>query len=208
MLRLAPWRSQQIAACGSLDEALHGLAQPVIAPSSFIAVQHALLDDAPAAGRREHEAVVIELVAVLQRGVVDLGGELAGADQRCRLAREGLAGGGDLGGRFARDSTLAAGDVEAEIRLAAAHRLLERAAGRGGDAARVPVEAQDASQRLEPERVGEAAQHLVAAVLGHQVAKNLAREQHHAGEQPGRRAAAVQGQLGEPGALGAVHASI
>jgi hypothetical protein len=101
------------ADCGVrlVDEAREAFAQPVIAPRAAGEVRHALLHHAPAARRREHEGVVIELMPVLHRRVVDLGGELAGLDQRIRLHRQGIANGRDLSWRLPRRAALAAGDV-------------------------------------------------------------------------------------------------
>ena len=60
---------------------------------------------------------MIELVAVLHGGVVDLGREPAGPDQRRRILAQPLAGALDLGRRPARGGALAAGDDEAEVAL-------------------------------------------------------------------------------------------
>ena len=49
--------------------------------------------------------------------------------------------------------------------LQPAQALLQRAADGRGDAGAVPVEAQHAAEGLEPERVGQAAEHLARAVL-------------------------------------------
>ncbi len=51
-------------------------------------IAHPLLDDAPFAVGGEEEDVVIELVAVLDRGAVHLGGSAARVDQRLRVAAD------------------------------------------------------------------------------------------------------------------------
>ena len=109
-----------------------------------------------------------------------------------------LAGPIDLRGRAARGGAFAAGDMEAEVALQAAHRLLDRAAGRGRDAARMPVEAERATERLEPVWIGEPIEHPARTVLGDEMGQHLARQLHHAPEQPGRRFPRVQRQVGQP----------
>lgn len=64
------------------DEAVDLLAEPVEAARGPVGVAHALLDHGPAAGRREEERMVVELMTRLERGVVDLGREAAGARER------------------------------------------------------------------------------------------------------------------------------
>src|SRR3712207_9045343 len=54
---------------------------------------------------------------------------------------------------------------------------------------RSPVEAEDAAEGLEPERVGEPAQHLARAVLADHVDDDLARQHRHPAEEPGWRLA-------------------
>src|SRR6185436_9263581 len=66
------------------------------------------------------------------------------------------------------------------------------AAHRRRHAARVPVEPEDAAERLEPERIGETPEDLVRALFGGQVDQDLARQPHHAAEQPGRSFTAVK----------------
>src|SRR5438067_4522646 len=144
--------------------------------------------------------MLIELVAVLHRRMIDLRRDLARVHQRLGIAAELLAGGGDLGGRLARGGAFAAGDEEPELAVEAAQALLQRAAHRGGQPARMPVEAEHAAEGLEPERIGEPPQHLFAAELAGDERDDLARQRHHAREEPRRRVAAVQRQMGESGA--------
>ena len=58
----------------------------------------------------------------------------------------------------------------------------------------MPVEAEDAAERLKPERIGEAPEHLARAELADEINDDLARQAHHAREEPGRRLAAVERQ--------------
>jgi hypothetical protein len=68
------------------------IGQPVITPGHRIRIVHPLLHDAPLPARREDENVVIELIAILYRGVVDLRRNLAGVDQRLGIASYAVAG--------------------------------------------------------------------------------------------------------------------
>src|SRR4051812_10465810 len=183
-----------------VDVALHVVGEPVVATRHRRLVAHALLHHAPVAGGSEDERVVIELVAVLYRGVVDLRRDAARVHERRRIVPEALAGGGDLGRRLARGGAFASRHVDAELALGAAQPFLQRAANRGRQAARVPVEAEHAAERLEPVGIGEAAEHFLAAEFTGEEQHDLARERHHALEQPWRRMAAVERKLGDAGA--------
>ena len=88
-----------------------------------------------------------------------------------------------------------------EVRLHALDAFFEGAAEGGGDAAGMPVEAQHAAEGLEPVGVGEAAQHLLGAVLGDDGDGDLTGELDHALEEPARGFAVVQGQVGDAGSL-------
>ena len=66
----------------------------------------------------------------------------------------------------------------------------------GGDARRVPVHPHHRAERLEPERMRQPAQQLVApVVMDDRLADDRAEPRHALGE-PGRHAAAVQRQVG------------
>src|SRR5207245_1753190 len=56
----------------------------------------------------------------------------------------------------------------------------------------MPVEAEHAAERLEPERIGEAAQHVARAEFAREIDRDLARETDHSPEAPRGRLAAVQ----------------
>src|ERR1700687_4533875 len=95
----------------------HVVGQPVIATSHRCRVAHPLLNDAPLSFRRENERMMVELIAVLHRGVVDLGRDATGVNERLRVASEALARRRDLGGRLARCRSLASRDKDAEVAL-------------------------------------------------------------------------------------------
>jgi hypothetical protein len=67
------------------DEAPNAFAQPVVAARHAGRIVHALLHDTPAAVGQEDKRVLIQLVAVLHRGVVHLGGKAARLHQRRRI---------------------------------------------------------------------------------------------------------------------------
>ncbi len=168
----------------------------MIAPGVAGGVVHPLLDHRPIALPGEQEAVVVELVAVLEGGAVHLGRDLAGVDELVGRPRDGvhLCVGDDLRRRLAGGPALAAGDEQPEVRLPALHRLLQRTGGRRREPGGMPVESKDTPEGLKPERIGDAAQHLLWPELLHEHAQDLAREGDHAGEQPARRAASVEWQ--------------
>ena len=107
----------------------------------------------------------IEVEAVLHGGAVDLGDEAAGSGEGGAVEAGALAGGDQLGGRLARMPAAAAADVDAELARQRVEPALQRADHAGGDAGRMPVHPHHRAERLEPERVGEAAQQFVAAVM-------------------------------------------
>ncbi len=54
--------------------------QPVIAPRLAVRLIHPLLDNGPFALPGEDKAVMIELVAIVHRGIINLGGHAAGVN--------------------------------------------------------------------------------------------------------------------------------
>jgi len=73
---------------------------------------------------------------------------------------------------------------------------LERADHAGGDARRVPVHPHHRAEALEPERMREPTQQLVACVLEHDRLAHQCAEPRHALGQPARHAPAMQRQAG------------
>src|SRR6478672_7376266 len=117
---------------------------------------------------------------------------------------EALGGAVDFGGGLATGAALSAGDVDAQIVFEMFVGLFESAAGDGGDAGGVPVEPEDAAERLEPPWVGKSAEHFVGAIFIDDGHGDGAGESPHAVEEPRRGGAGVEGKLGE----GALHARI
>src|SRR5438874_1097241 len=60
------------------DKALHIVAEPVVASCIAGGLVHTLLHYRPVSGSVEQKDVVVDLVAILQRVVIDLGGHAAG----------------------------------------------------------------------------------------------------------------------------------
>jgi len=170
---------------GLHHEARQSGAHPVVAAGHALRVVHPLLDHGPFPRAGEEEAVVVELEAVLKGGVVHLGGQAAGLDQGVGGAPQTLAVVGDLLGGATRGGPLAATGVQAQFVLqAAADAFLEGAAGGGGDAAGVPVEAEHATEGLEPVGVGQPQEEFARSVFGDDVTGDLSRQAGHAFEQP------------------------
>jgi len=167
----------------------------VIPAGVSVLLVHSLLNHCPVAPGGEQEGVVIELVAVLYRAGVYLGRHPAGVDEGRRVPGHGVGVCGDLRRGLPRGLPLAAGDVEAQVALQALHSLLECATDRGGYAAGMPVESEDAAQSLEPEGIGQPEQHLLGAEIGYDGYGNLPGEPGHAVEQPAWGFSAVQGQI-------------
>ena len=65
-----------IAKVGLADEVVDRLAEPVVATRGPLGVAHALLHDAPLPMGRVEERMVVQLIAVLHGGGVDLGAHL------------------------------------------------------------------------------------------------------------------------------------
>ena len=97
-------------------------------------VVHALLHDAPVAGRREEKGVVVELITVLHGGAVYLGGRPARMDKDVRITAQMVAGGSYLERAFSRRRTFPAGGKQAPFGACFSQRFLDRATDRRGDA--------------------------------------------------------------------------
>ena len=66
----------------------------------------------------------------------------------------------------------------------------------------MPVEAEHAAERLEPEGIGQPPQHLLGPAVRHDVRRDLAGQASHAAEQPGRCLASMQREIGEASVTG------
>src|SRR5207249_5764411 len=96
---------------------------------------------------------------------VDFRRRPARVHQRLRVAAEPLTGVGDLFGCPPRRVPLTPGGEEADLAVDLLDALFHRAAHGRGDAARMPVETQNAAERLKPERIGQTAKNRLTAEL-------------------------------------------
>jgi hypothetical protein len=83
--------SQHIAACGA-----YVIGEPVVAARHRRFIAHPLLHDAPLAFRGEDERVMVELIAVLNCGVVDFSRDATRVDERLGIAPDAVARNRDL----------------------------------------------------------------------------------------------------------------
>ncbi len=187
-LRIARHRRVRLA-----HKAWHHVRKPVVPSGIAIVLVHPLLHHAPGLfSRNEEKAMVIELVAVLHRGGVDLRRELARADQKIGGLSGSLARLADVLRRLAASGALAAADCKSQVAAVFASGLLERAADGGRYAARMPIEAKHAAERLKPEGIAQTAQQFVRPGVADNEAADGAGHLHHAAKQPRRRRSSMQ----------------
>jgi hypothetical protein len=163
---------------------------------------HALLHDHPAAVVGDDEAVQVKLEAVLHRGAVDLGDEAARIREGGAVEADPLARRFELLRGLPRVPAATAADMDAELLLQRLEAALQRADDARRDAGGVPVHAHHGAEGLEPERVREPAQQLVAPVMVHDRLAHHGAEPRHARAEPGRHAAAMQREVGASGSAG------
>jgi hypothetical protein len=147
------------------DETLETLRQPMVAAGRATRSVHALLDNRPAAVVGDDEAVQIEVKAILDGGAVDLRHQAARGGERGTVDSDPLPDRRELERRLARMFAAPPADMDAELARQWREAALQRADHACGDPRRMPVHPHDRAERLKPERVSEAAQQLVAAVM-------------------------------------------
>ncbi len=101
-----------------------------------------------------------------------------------------------LSWRLARGPALASGNKETKLVSESARAFLDSPADCGGNAAGVPVIAEDAAEGLKPEGIRKAAQHLLGTRLADDDDDNLSGELAHPLKEPRRRLAMMQWQIG------------
>jgi hypothetical protein len=139
--------------------------------------------------------VLVDLIAVLHGGRVDLCRQAARPHQRRGVDSAALACGLDLERRAARRLSLAARDDEPDVVGDIAQALLQGSTGRRRQTARVPVEAEHRAERLEPKGVRDAREHSRHAVLLDDDERHRLCERSHPLEQPSGGAAPVKGKI-------------
>jgi hypothetical protein len=92
--------------------------------------------------------------------------------------------------------------MKAELAGKRRQATLERADHAGGDSGRVPVHPHHRAERLEPERMREAAQELIATVFEHDRLGDDRAQPRHALPQPRGHAATVERKVGAAGSAG------
>ena len=146
----------------------------MIAPCCRRLIVHALLDHAPVTARRKQKGVVIQLKTVLHGGVIDFCRCFAGMDQSAGITSKPFTCIGYLLRALTGCRAFTAGSEQPPLAPRSFQRFLDRTADRRGDAARMPVEPEDAPERLKPERIGQPSQHLRGSEFDDEVGNDLA----------------------------------
>ena len=144
----------------------------------------------------DDEAVQIEVETILDGGAVDLRHQPADVGERGAVDSDPLADRCEFKRRLSRLLAAAAADMNSEFARQRLKSSLQRADHARGDARGVPVHAHDRAERLEPERMGEATQQLVAAISVDDRLADDGAEPAHAVREPQRHPPAVQRQIG------------
>ncbi|MDR6138106.1 hypothetical protein QE438_001410 [Pseudoxanthomonas sp. SORGH_AS 997] len=185
-----------------IDEVLQPFGQPVIATRLPAGGVHALLHHHPLAVVADDEAVQIQVEPVLHRRAVHLGHQPAGARQRRAVHAGALAHRQQLVGRGPRMPAAPAAHMQAQLARQRRQPALERADHAGGDAGGMPVHAHHRAEGLEPERMGQPPQQLVAPIAVDDGLAHHRAQPGHALAQPRRYAPAMQGKIGAAAASG------
>src|SRR3984957_3287495 len=144
----------------------------------------------------DDEAVQIRIKSVLDGAPCDFRHQPAHVSERGAVKSDPLADRAKLERGLSRMLAAAAADMDSELARERLEAPLQRADHARGDAGGVPVHAHDRAERLEPERMGEATQQLVAAVSVDDRLADDGSEPGHAVREPQRRPPAVQRQIG------------
>jgi len=148
-----------------VDEAPKAFGQPVIPPGLAAVAVHALLDHDPVSFVGDDEAVEIEVKAVLDRRAVDLGNEPARPGERRAVEAHPITDRDELIRRLTRVAAAPAADMDANLRRQRGQAALQRSDDARCDTGGMPIHSHHRTERLEPERMRQSAQHLVSAIL-------------------------------------------
>src|SRR5262245_20454569 len=179
-----------------VDETRQPLGMPMVATRLPFAAVHHLLNDGPFAVVGDEKAMQVEFKPVLHRSAVDLCNQPAGARERCPVKADALAERHELIRRATGMLSTSAAHMNAKFVPRRAEAAFERTDDAGGDAGGVPVHAHHCAEGLEPERMRQARQELVPAVVMHDRLANDRAERCHALRQPRRDPSAMQGKIG------------
>ena len=189
---ISPCAGPSIALCGSSTKLFRSSGMPVIAPRLLLVAVHALLHHRPLAVVGHEEAVEVEIEAVLHGGAVDLGDQAACACQRGAVKTDAFAEGLQFIRCLSRVLASTAANVDAEFVRQRPQPALEGADDAGGDAGRMPVHPHDRTERLEPERMRQPLQELIATIMVDDGLRDDGAERGHARREPRRHASTVQ----------------
>src|SRR3954465_11062596 len=174
----------------------------MVAPRVAALAIHALLHHDPLAVIGDNEAVEIKIETVLNGGAVHLGDEPARLRKRSAVDPGALADGDQLLRRLARVLAAPPAHVNAKLGAQRSEPALQSAEHAGGDAGGVPVHPHHGAERLEPERMREAPQEIVAPIVMYDRLRDHRAEPRHARSQPWRHTAAMKRQVGASAASG------
>ena len=182
-----------------VDEAPQTFREPVVAPGLAAIAVHALLDHDPVSVIGDDEAMEIKVEPILDRRAVDLGDKPARLGERRAVETDSIADRDKLMRRLARVTAAAAANMDAEFSGQGCQAALQRADDAGGDAGGMPVHPHHCAERLEPKRMRQPTQQLVAAILEDDRLGDHRAQPGHAIAQPFRHAATVKRQVGAAG---------
>src|ERR1700731_2011238 len=186
---------------GLFDKTFQAFGEPVI-PASLLAVAiHSLLDYDPLAIIGHDESVQIEIKAILHGGAVDLGDEPARIRERRPVKSHPLPDCDKLLRRLPGMLATAPTDMDPKLIRERRQAPLQRADHARCDARGMPIHAHHRAKGLEPERVGKAAQQLVAAILMDNRFAHHRAEAGHAICQPPWHLPAMQRKIGASSSL-------
>src|SRR2546423_3917848 len=167
-----------------------------------VVATHALLYHRPLAFAANEEAVMIDAKAILNRCRIDLRRHTTVVGEALPVDADALTVVDQFVRSAPRDFPFPAGDENPEVTTALGQTLLESAADRCRDPARVPVETEHAAERLEPIRVGKPLEEFRAAVLQNDDLRDSWGKLSHTVKKPPRSLASVKRKCSATSALG------
>jgi hypothetical protein len=127
----------------------------------------------------------VELKSVLHRRTVDLGNQTAGFGERRAIKPYPIPDRDELLWCLPRILPAPPADMDAKLILQRSQSALQCADHTCGDPRRMPIHAHHSAKRLEPERMSQTPQQLVAAIMvDDRFAAHSAKARHPVGEPP------------------------
>ena len=140
-----------------IDKARETFGEPMIAPRLPKVAVHSLLHDSPMAIIAHDKSVQIEVEPVLHRRTVDLGDEPARRGECRSIKADPRANALELIRCPPRVGSAAAAHVDSKLARERRETAFQCADNARRDAGGMPVHAHDGAERLEPERMRQAA---------------------------------------------------